>query len=390
MTLSRRHFLASGLALPAFAAKVPPARPNVVLFLTDNLPTFMLGCYGNKQVRTPHIDLLCQTGTRFLNHFACTPEPSISRATLLTGLTPMQLHESGAIMGNMATLESALKSADYATHTAGPAEASVFLETQTPAKPFFLNINYTALRAPYEGAGEKYRDVYAGVKFEGYAPDPPSPTARAGKEMLGDIIGNVRKYAALLTEFDDQVGGTMAALQRRGLLGNSLVIFTSTCGANLGRHGVWDAGDGADPINVTEEAVNTPMIWSWLGRTPAQAEQVELVSSYDLVPTLHEALSLAPPANLCGKSYLWMATGKQLPKKQRWRAAVVGHYKNTDYGRVERYKAVFRNAGKGPNETYDMSSDPHERNNLADNDQYVDVRTNLGGEIAKWKQGYSG
>ena len=54
--------------------------------------------------------------------------------------------------------------------------------------------------------------------------------------------------------------------------------------------------------------------------------QVELVSSYDLVPSLYEALSMPAPANLCGKSYLWLATGKSLPKKQKWRKAVVGHY----------------------------------------------------------------
>jgi arylsulfatase A-like enzyme len=375
--------------LPAFAGKVPPARPNVVLFLADNLPAFMLGCYGNKEIRTPHIDLLCQTGTRFLRNYACTPAPEISRATLLTGLTPMQLHESGAIMNGSPTLESALQTAGYATHTAGPADASVFLESQTAAKPFFLTVNHTTLRPPYDGVAAKYHDLYSGQKFEGYAPDPASPNARAGREMLSDVIGNVRKYAAALTQFDDQVGEIMGSLQRRSLLANSLVVFTSTCGSNLGRHGIWGAGDGAEPSNVYEESINTPLLWSWLGRTPAVAVQVELVSSYDLVPTLHEALSLAPPANLCGKSYLWMATGKSLPKKVKWRAAVCGHHKDTDYARVERYKVVFRNGQKGPNETYDFSSDPHEQTNLADNEQYVDVRNSLGGEIAKWKQGYS-
>ncbi len=376
--------------MPAFAAKTPPARPNIVLFLVDNLPSFMLGCYGNKEVRTPHIDLLCQTGTRFANAFACTPAPEISRATLLTGLTPMQLHESGAILNGSASLESTLKAAGYVTQTAGPSDASVFLESQTPDKPFFLTVNHTTLRPPYDGVPAQYRDLYAGQKFDGYAPDPASPTARAGREMLSDIIGNMRKYAAALSHLDAQVGEIASSLQRRGLLANSLIVFTSTCGSNLGRHGIWGAGDGAEPSNVFEESINTPLIWSWLGRTPALAAQVELVSSYDLVPTICEALTLAPPGSLCGRSYLWMATGKALPKKVKWRAAVVGHYKETDYARVERYKVVFRNGQKGPNETYDLTADPHEKNNLADNDQFVDIRTSLGNEIAKWKQGYSG
>jgi hypothetical protein len=58
--------------------------------------------------------------------------------------------------------------------------------------------------------------------------------------------------------------------------------------------------------------------------------------------------------------------------------------------RVERYKLVLRNEGKGPNELYDYASDPGERNNLADNDQYVTVRSGLADEIQKWKLNYSG
>src|SRR5580693_4862372 len=54
MSITRRHFFFGSLALPAFAAKVPPPRPNVLLFLVDNLPAWMLGCYGNKEVHAPN------------------------------------------------------------------------------------------------------------------------------------------------------------------------------------------------------------------------------------------------------------------------------------------------------------------------------------------------
>ena len=50
----------------------------------------MLGCYGNKVIRTPNIDLLARGGTRFSNAFVCTPVSSPSRATLLTGRLPSQ------------------------------------------------------------------------------------------------------------------------------------------------------------------------------------------------------------------------------------------------------------------------------------------------------------
>ncbi len=46
--LSRRHFFFGSLALPAFAAKTPPPRPNVVVIAVDHLPAWVLGCYGNQ------------------------------------------------------------------------------------------------------------------------------------------------------------------------------------------------------------------------------------------------------------------------------------------------------------------------------------------------------
>jgi arylsulfatase A-like enzyme len=382
MTISRRHFFLGSLALPVFAAKKPPARPNLLLFLVDDLPAWALGCYGNKEIRTPNIDRLSQTGTRFLNHFVCTPAAAPSRTTFLTGRTPMQ---TGAATG----LDKILGDLGYEVHTEDAAAANGFIGRQTAAKPFFLTVTYGKLSAPYDSVGQKYRDLYAKTTFEGYVPDPVSANARAGKEMLTDIVGNVRKFAAGLSELDDHVAAALAAVNQKGLLDNTLMVFSSTCGSLLGRHGLWDSGDASDPVNMYDEAVGTPLIWSWAGRVPALATQVELVSSYDFAPTICNALEIAAPSGLCGRSYLLMATGKPLPKKQRWRSTICAHYQNTDMAREEHYKVVLRDGGKGPNEFYDLNSDPREKVNQADNDQYASIKTALSAEIAKWKQQYS-
>src|SRR5213082_1393855 len=56
----------------------------------------------------------------------------------------------------------------------------------------------------------------------------------------------------------------------------------------------------------------------------------EIVSAYDLVPTLADLLSIDPPSgNLCGRSYALLATGKPLPKTQRWQSTVFAHLGNT-------------------------------------------------------------
>ncbi len=65
-------------------------RPNVVLILTDNHGPWTLGCYGNREIRTPNIDRLASQGTLFTRCYSSNAVCSPTRATLLTGLIPSQ------------------------------------------------------------------------------------------------------------------------------------------------------------------------------------------------------------------------------------------------------------------------------------------------------------
>ena len=87
MRLTRRELLLGTAALPLFSAerKPKPSRPSVLLILVDGLGAHMLGCYGNREIRTPNIDILSRSGARFARAFVATPEPAPSRATLLSG-----------------------------------------------------------------------------------------------------------------------------------------------------------------------------------------------------------------------------------------------------------------------------------------------------------------
>ena len=66
------------------------APPNVVFILTDNQGAWTLGCYGNPDIRTPHIDRLAAEGVRFTRALSSNPVCSPTRATFLTGLIPSQ------------------------------------------------------------------------------------------------------------------------------------------------------------------------------------------------------------------------------------------------------------------------------------------------------------
>jgi arylsulfatase A-like enzyme len=64
--------------------------PNLVFILTDNQGAWTLGCYGNPDIRTPHIDRLAVEGMRFTRALSSNPVCSPTRATFLTGLIPSQ------------------------------------------------------------------------------------------------------------------------------------------------------------------------------------------------------------------------------------------------------------------------------------------------------------
>ena len=90
--LTRRQMLATSAAPLMAQRRGPPpsSHPNILLVLADDLASWMLGCYGNREIRTPNIDVLARGGTRFLNNFVVTPICSASRATLFTGRVPRQ------------------------------------------------------------------------------------------------------------------------------------------------------------------------------------------------------------------------------------------------------------------------------------------------------------
>ena len=67
-----------------------PERPNVILILTDNHGAWTLGAYGNRDIRTPHIDRLAGEGVLFTRAHANNAVCSPTRASLLTGLMPSQ------------------------------------------------------------------------------------------------------------------------------------------------------------------------------------------------------------------------------------------------------------------------------------------------------------
>src|SRR6185503_14399399 len=101
-------------------------RYNIISIVTDDQARWTVGAYGNREVRTPHLDRLAGEGARFLNAFVPTPVCSPSRVSFLTGLYGTQVgitdylnrEEENAGMGlpnSAITWPAVLKRQGYAT-----------------------------------------------------------------------------------------------------------------------------------------------------------------------------------------------------------------------------------------------------------------------------------
>lgn len=459
MSLPRRHFLFGSLAASVAAQKTkrPADRPNILLIISDDLASWMVGCYGNKEIRTPHIDKLAEGGVRFANNFVCTPICSASRATLFTGRVPRQTgihdfltpnpidnppqgqaapppsfksevmipdllsaqgYDCGYVgkwhMGDdripqhqckfwytmlggssryqdpeMSWNGEVVQEKGYLTDLM-TAKACQYLDRQSTGKPFFLTVSYFNPHTPYEGHPERYYKTYANTNFDTLGWEPPAPNALRERNLLKDTVGNIRKCAAAVTALDDQIPVLLSKLQQRGLRDNTLILFCGDNGFLLGRHGLWSKGLASHPINMYEEVMQVPMIWNWPGRIPVQSVRPELVSFYDVLPTLCDLTGApVPNRNLCGRSYLSLAANRPLPKKEPWRNLVFGEFRNTEMAREKRYKLVLRDQGKGPNELFDLAIDAREKVNQYENPEFLTIRQRLTAELGAWRQRYT-
>ena len=119
-------------------------RPNIILIMSDNQPADLLGCYGNEEVVTPHIDRLARRGVRFSQAYCVNAMCSPCRASVLTGLMPSQhgvhnwlddhlMHkwpDKWSAIGEFETLPSFIKQAGYATALIGKFHLGVPFEPQ--------------------------------------------------------------------------------------------------------------------------------------------------------------------------------------------------------------------------------------------------------------------
>lgn len=170
-------------------------------------------------------------------------------------------------------------------------EAIRFLDGQPEDCPFYLSVHYTAPHDPW-----RKQDHPAGLwaEYEDCPFDTLPRTELHKNQVLkrphpktpAEFREMAQAYYTSITAMDQNIGRLLDALQGRGLLENTVVVFTSDNGMNFGHHGIWGKGNGTWPINLYETSVRVPFLLWAPGLAPSGQVIETPVSHYDIYPTL--------------------------------------------------------------------------------------------------------
>src|SRR5215469_7195500 len=365
-------FVCLGRLLPVAAA--PSAAPNVVVITVDTLRADHLGCYGDRQIRTPNIDALAQEGIRFERAYTPVPVTLPAHTALFTGTSPLRsgMHDFADNKLNPAqpTLASVLKENGYAT---GAVIGSAVLDSRFGLNHgfdfYYDHFDFSRLQESNLDQMERSGDLVADQALDWldknyqkkfflwmhlydphYPYRPPSPYSEEYQD---------RPYDGEVAFADSQVGRLIRELKEKGVYQNTVIVFTGDHGESLGEHG--EKTHGFFIYNAT---LHVPVIIHLPGAAEAKTLP-DLVSLADLMPTVLQGLKIDIPSQVQGRSLLPLLTTRKLEATSGLYAETFLprlHFNWSDLRSVETEKYQFIEAPKP--ELYDLAADPGETRNL--------------------------
>lgn len=346
------------LGAVGFAARPP----NVILILADDLGETDLGVYGNRYIKTPHLDKFASEGARWTNAYSAAPVCSPTRAALLTGRSTARVRFTGHITSlhrhrypefgriippddNLSlpaterTLATELKARGYKTYHVGKWHLGLTEDSYPQKRGFDINVggdNHGApgsyffpyadksKRVPLEGGapGEYLTDRLTdeAIRLMENSGDAPfflylshysvHEFLEAPKERIAEFRGRPNSnplidpvYGAVVENLDENVGRLMQAVHRLGLDQDTLVIFMSDNGAvrkysDLGPY-------REDKGHLYEGGLRVPFMMRWPGRIAEGTVCRTPTISQDLFPTVLEAVGADRPGQRIDGRSLW-------------------------------------------------------------------------------------
>lgn len=273
-------------------------------------------------------------------------------------------------------------------------DALNFLDQQKDSdSPFYLSVHYTAPHSPWgrEQHPAEIYDSYADCPFESVPDEPihlwqiascPNPNNPEERKAL------LQGYYAAVTAMDLGIGKIIDKLEELGLRENTLIIFMSDNGMNMGHHGIWGKGNGTFPLNMYDTSIKVPAIVSRPGYVPEGVVNDDLLSQYDIMPTILDYLGYIFDGieELPGVSFAPILRGKKIDERKD--VVVFDEYGPVRMIRTKEWKYVHRYP-YGPNELYNLVEDPDEKVNLINEEEKKEIVKELKAKLDSWFYKYT-
>jgi N-acetylgalactosamine-6-sulfatase len=335
-------------AAPSAHAAASVKQPNIIIVLCDDMGYSDLGCFGNRTIRTPHLDRLAAQGTRFTQFYATSPVCSPTRAALLTGQYPQRhgIHHADVpeslprywLPESAVTIAELLQRAGYHTvhigkwHLGEPPDAVAprkqgfdFFFGLFGGRPSSSWIRYARSMDPEMILNEERPVVHKGhvtavqtqaaldaldraprdrpffLNLWYNAPHEPLAPLPDQDKLYRDWSPEEQTYFQTVTDIDTGVGQILAKLDERGLADDTLVLFTSDNGPEVHRSRY--SRGSAWPLKgmktqLWEGGIRVPALLRWPGKVPAGKTSEVVTGILDIFPTLCAAATLPRPAGL--------------------------------------------------------------------------------------------
>lgn len=266
---------------------------------------------------------------------------------------------------------------------------------QPDGQPFYLSVHYTAPHSPWS------RENHPPDLYDAYCTDCPFESVPDGltpPDWVRHVSIPVKTpeqrraylsgYYAAVTAMDRSIGRLIDWLEANGLRDDTLIVFTSDNGMNMGHHGVFGKGNATFPLNMFEESVKVPFIASHPGCIARGTVCDHLASQYDVMPTLLDYVGIDNPRadRLPGTSFAGTLRGANQGGNRH--VVVFDEYGPVRMIRNRAWKYIHRYR-HGPNELYDLCSDPAEERNLAGKSDVHAIERQLREQMRKWFSQYA-
>jgi arylsulfatase A-like enzyme len=329
-------------------------RPHIIFVVFDALRADHVSAYGYSRQTTPTVDSrLADKGVLFSEATALTSWTKPSNASMLTSMLPMELFAdwevtNSPILDRQMMLAEYLRGAGY--NTAGFIDSWFMRANFGFAQGFDTyeivgvdgdSVNHLAMTwldaYGYQSGnsnGPLFLFLYYYDPHSAFVPPPPFNTLfdpdytgpitgeifGHGQDVVsGDLILSVRDLEHVIALYDGDIAYSdhflnimLDDLDQRGLLENSLIVFSSDHGQMFGEHDKWIHRN-----SLYEEVLRVPLIFRYDGVLPEGAVFNMPVDHLDVTPTILELAGIPIPPSMRGRSLAPLMTGKEDPFQER-------------------------------------------------------------------------